>query len=234
VLAALGGADEACHARLTALQPAARYSFDPRPQPGLQRHITQQWQTALEAQGLLVPKCTHQRPGRRTVGISPEIRARGVAILREIGATGEPLVLLHPGSGGREKCWPLANFVAVAEALRAGGATPCFLLGPVEIEWWHEAELAGLGRRFPVLRLPAADTLAAALAAAQVVIANDSGPAHLAALLGTATIAVFGPTSASVWQPLGRHVRVVAGDPQVSPSDWGIPPSDIVDLLATG
>ena len=58
--------------------------------------------------------------------------------------------------------------------------------------------------------------LAAVLKGAFLVIANDSGPAHLAALTGSAVVSIFGRKepglSAARWRPLGRHSAVVQKD----------------------
>lgn len=249
VLNALGGTHTIVHHRLASLEPAAVYSIDPRPRDGVQRHITQQWQTQLEAQGLLVPKCVHQRPGQRGLGVPEELRRRGRELLvsqsptRERGTTAaEPEqalacasgsesghVVIHPGSGGRAKCWPLPGFVEVGrrirERMRCG---ICFIVGPTEVEQWPAAVFAALADEFPVLCSPKPDELVALLAGARAFVGNDAGPAHLAALLGTPTAVVFGPTAASVWQPVGPVVRAFAGDPGVCPDRWGLEPEQIV------
>jgi ADP-heptose:LPS heptosyltransferase len=40
-------------------------------------------------------------------------------------------------------------------------------------------------------------------------IGNDSGPAHLAGIIGLPTLALFGPTNPTQWRPLGPHVSVL-------------------------
>ncbi len=231
MLNALAGADSAVHQRLEQLRPGQLVSFDPRPRPGLRRHITAQWLSDLESQGLLVPKCTHQHPQQRSLGVATELRENGGAVLRRAGAAPD-VVLIHPGSGGRDKCWLFKNFRAVAELLAKDGQRVCFLIGPVEVEWWPDDALAELTRGYPVLRLPSPDELAAAVAAAHAVVANDSGPAHLAALLGTPTVTIFGPTSPNIWRPLGPGGQVVEGDPERYPGAWGIRPAPVAELLA--
>jgi len=48
----------------------------------------------------------------------------------------------------------------------------------------------------------------------QVVIANDSGPMHLAAAVGTPVVAIFGPTDPALTGPYGgQHVVLRAGIP---------------------
>ena len=55
--------------------------------------------------------------------------------------------------------------------------------------------------------------LAALLKRARVVVANDSGPAHLAAAVGTPVVALFGPThEAFGFAPRGGRVRVISRD----------------------
>lgn len=226
VISALGGSHTLVHQRLLELRPAALCSLDPRPSPGVERHITEQWQSQLERQGLLVPKCIHQRPAQRSLGVPDALRARGRALLAasaaaHVGAAPPPdpgartpVVLIHPGSGGRRKCWPLDRFIALGRELREQRpANVVFLLGPVELETWPAGDSGAIGREFQLLRSPSADDLVALLAAADVFVGNDAGPTHLAALLGTRTVAVFGTTSAAVWRPLGKAATVVASEP---------------------
>jgi ADP-heptose:LPS heptosyltransferase len=217
VLNALGGPDTPVHRRLAELAPAALYSFDPRPRDGVQRHITEQWITQLEAQGLLVPKCVHQHPAHRALGVPNELRRPGGGIV------------LHPGSGGRAKRWPLPCFMEVARRLRREEQRAIrFVVGHVEQETWPADELATLADEFPLVRAPSPEELVTLLAAADAFVGNDAGPTHLAALLGTPTVAIFGPTSPSIWRPLGPSVRVFAGDPAAKPDDWRIAPADVV------
>ena len=102
-----------------------------------------------------------------------------------------PLVVLHPGATDPRRRWPPEKFAAVGRALAARGARIAVVgTGP-------EREL---GRRVRErLDTPALDLcdrlslggLAALLAASRLVIANDSGPLHLAAAVGAATVGIF-------------------------------------------
>jgi ADP-heptose:LPS heptosyltransferase len=122
-------------------------------------------------------------------------------------AVGAPTVLA-PGSGGRSKCWPRARWCELALALAAAGRELAIVVGPAEQErddprrWpWPAATtfLAGLS---PV-------DLARALQRAGAFVGNDSGPTHLAAMLGVPTVALFGASDPRVWAPVGEHVRVL-------------------------
>src|SRR5439155_24223805 len=50
------------------------------------------------------------------------------------------------------------------------------------------------------------------LRSAAELITNDSGPAHLGAIVGVPTLALFGPASdPAVWKPLGPRVMTLRG-----------------------
>jgi hypothetical protein len=231
VLSALGGPHTLAYQRLLELRPARLLGFDPPPHAGIARHITEQWLTQLEGQGVLVPKCIHQRPRERTLGVGAAHRAAGTAALQQAGVDG-PTVMIHPGSGGASKCWPADRYVELAACIRSCDiATPVVILGPVELETWPAQRQAALAAVAPVIHMPAPRTLTAILAAAGAYVGNDSGPTHLAALLGTPTFALFGPTPATVWRPLGS-AEVLQGDPAHG-SDWGIPVQRVAEVVTT-
>jgi heptosyltransferase-2 len=48
--------------------------------------------------------------------------------------------------------------------------------------------------------------LAAAIAGCSAIVSNDSGPAHIAAAVGTSALVLFGPTSPERWTPPGKLV----------------------------
>jgi heptosyltransferase-3 len=140
-------------------------------------------------------------------------------------------VAVHPGSGGRRKCWPADRFAGVAERL---GRPVVLVEGPADAEACR-AFLAHAPHGLAVARandmtLPQAASL---LACCPLFLGNDSGLSHLAAALGVPTVAVFGPTDPAVWAPPGGRVRAVA---PASPGAWPAP-GDVLDairaLLAT-
>jgi len=52
-----------------------------------------------------------------------------------------------------------------------------------------------------------------AYAGAARYIGNDSGPSHLAAIVGIPTLCLFGPTDPARWRPLGPAVTVLRRNP---------------------
>jgi hypothetical protein len=118
-------------------------------------------------------------------------------------------ILLHPGAGNRNKCYPLDGFLKVAEKIAATGKTVKFLLGEVELEKFSAEESRRLESTAAVLRPANYVDLLGQLSAAAAFIGNDSGPTHLAAITGVSTIALFGPTNPIIWRPLGPRVAVL-------------------------
>lgn len=118
-------------------------------------------------------------------------------------------VVIHPGSGSPTKNWPLENFLRVAAALESDDRRVTWCVGPAEVEC---GAFEGLRDR-AVLTSDSLVDLAAQLARTKRYIGNDGGITHLAAAVGCATLAIFGPTDAKVWAPRGEHVRVVRGTP---------------------
>jgi ADP-heptose:LPS heptosyltransferase len=117
-------------------------------------------------------------------------------------------VLLFPGAGWPQKRWPLDRFVELAARIEREGREVRLLFAP------GEEALAGEAARI----LPSRVTVTAGhdmfgqLMRARAVVANDSGPAHLAAALGLPTVALFGPTHPAVCGPLGDRVTVLRTD----------------------
>jgi hypothetical protein len=135
---------------------------------------------------------------------------RGREILAEHGVM--PIinpVVIHPGSGGKHKCWHLDNFLSIARKLEGEGMEVVFLLGPAEVERFGESQMGKIGDVGRLIaNLSLADALAV-LSCAGGYIGNDSGITHLAAALGVRTVAVFGPTDPAVYGPIGSEVTIL-------------------------
>ena len=126
-------------------------------------------------------------------------------------AGGAPVIALHPGSGASAKRWPAASFAALARLLIQRGAYPLLIEGPQDAGV-TQAVREALGESATdllVARGLSIATLAALLPHCAAYVGNDSGVTHLAALAGTPTVALFGPTDPALWAPLGECVRVL-------------------------
>lgn len=125
---------------------------------------------------------------------------------------GRPMAIVHPGSGSRHKCVTPAVLLPVLEELKAEGLEPVLLEGLADRE--TAKRLVGhLSPRPILIRPPSVRLLGGLLSKADLFLGHDSGVTHLAALLGIATVALFGPTDPARWAPRGSAVTVVNGKP---------------------
>ena len=181
------GAPWAANARLArpGRDPNSVLFFSPRPPPEYPGHVTAWQRRQLPALGLA------EAPG-------PPLRKNL-----------DGAVVLHPGSGGDEKCWPRRRFLALGRALKRRGIVPTFILGEVEQERWGQATIEGLTEEFPCCPHMGLSDLAKTLSQARLYLGNDSGVTHLAAALGVPVIALFGPSNEMQWSPVGPAVRIL-------------------------
>ena len=124
----------------------------------------------------------------------------------------KPVVAIHPGSGGRWKCWPAERFARVADLLADVGHQVVLVQGPADEEVVGQVLAAVEGEPLPVISDLSTEDLVAVLSICTVYLGNDSGVTHLAAATGVPTVALFGPTDPAIWGPRGRAVAIVRGD----------------------
>lgn len=135
------------------------------------------------------------------------IAERGIACARPGGGP----VVIHPGSGSAKKCWSIECFIELARRLKAQGREVGFLIGETEREKWPATRLAALSEAAAIIEPAGTLELLDSLTRAPLFIGNDSGPGHLAGIIGVPTVSIFGPGNPARWSPLGPRVRVVAG-----------------------
>jgi hypothetical protein len=127
-------------------------------------------------------------------------------------SVGQPLVVIHPGSGSVNKCVAPETLASVVIAVQIPGATPVILEGPADREPVKRLLQSCVN---PPVVLKGLDVLTTAgvLAQARLFVGQDSGVTHMAGLMGGCTVALFGPTDPARWAPRGTHVTVVQGAP---------------------
>jgi ADP-heptose:LPS heptosyltransferase len=154
----------------------------------------------------------HHGPVR--LSVPPDLRRRAREVLTRAGHDGQKrLIVVHPGSGGKRKCWPLERYFELAERLaETSGAFILFLTGFAEELLIRERIEAFVRARTGMAHVADSDltTVAGILAQCGLFAGNDSGISHLAAAVGAPVVALFGPTDPALWRPCGETVRVVA------------------------
>jgi ADP-heptose:LPS heptosyltransferase len=127
----------------------------------------------------------------------------------------KPMLAIAPGSGAREKNWPVISFERIARWWRERiGGSVIVILGPVEEERGGYESLCSHGVAIRGITL---GRLAAVIARCSLYVGNDSGISHLAAALGAPTAAVFGPSNINRWAPRGKTVLVLRHEVPCSP-----------------
>ncbi len=110
-----------------------------------------------------------------------------------------PYVVVHPGASVPARAWSPERNAALVEALASRGRTVLITGGPGEtgltarVAGEHGVDLGGT---------TSMGELAELLAAADCVVVGNTGPAHLAAAVGTPVVSLFAPTvPAARWRP---------------------------------
>lgn len=103
-------------------------------------------------------------------------------------------IALLPGSGHKNKEWPLRHFTTLANMLKAQGWEPLFIIGEAELERGLRPP-GGMKCESPSPPI----ILAERLRKVRAVVSNDAGPAHLAGMYNIPGVVIFGPTSPKIW-----------------------------------
>lgn len=121
-----------------------------------------------------------------------ELADTELADTADSGVRSGPWVALHPGASDARRRWPAASFAVVADRLAAAGAR-VVVIGSGADDARAAAAIRAAADQPPVdlvgrLSLPGTVGL---LRRCRLVVANDSGPRHLAAAVGTATVGIY-------------------------------------------
>lgn len=151
--------------------------------------------------------------------VSEEDRRSAREFLQGHGVTavgGHPLVAIHPGASRRERAWPARRFAELAARLAGSGARLMVLGAPgdrvaaepiLQVSDTVVMDAVGVG---------GIGYMAALVEQCDLFVGNDSGPMHVAAAVGTPTVAVFGPGAphkTAPYVPSARRREVSRGFP---------------------
>jgi heptosyltransferase-2 len=186
-----------------------------------------QWRSALLGQAVAIPPRLHEvevfwrlagaclgaadEPPPESLGL-PLTEEHRLVAAKALAGAGRIAVLcpLAAGTtGGQPKTWP--GFRLLARMLAVDGFTIVACPGPGENAAMREALPQAV--IIPGLGLGA---YAAVMEHADLVVANDSGPMHLAAAVGARVLGVFGvgdPGRTRPWGPRARHIGSADGWP---------------------
>jgi ADP-heptose:LPS heptosyltransferase len=183
------------------------FVYDEHTQEIISRYFfrkTQEWVERRSSDELGFEECarlplnSHQKnEGRRLTGEKP------------LGLS-EKIIVIHPGSGSQEKCWPLPNFLEVVRRLQDENLRGVLVTGPAEERLEQEIEPPDLPENWAWVRKPSLLRLAGLLSLSYFYLGNDSGITHLAAACGTKGLALFRRDLEPAWRPYGP-ITVLSG-----------------------
>jgi heptosyltransferase-3 len=115
----------------------------------------------------------------------------------------------HLGSGSPQKNWPIDHWLAFIQRIHV--LFDDFLLVGGEADEMVVREFLARSNipHLKTLLNASLPKLCQALNHCALFIGHDTGVTHLAAAVGTPTVALFGPTNPNLWAPLGEHVSIV-------------------------
>ena len=155
----------------------------------------------------------------RRIGVQPGGPERKVVFVPGIDAERrvdsllpqKNFVHLHPASRWRFKCWPAESNAELVDRLAAEGLQVVMTAAPDPEERSFIDDILRRARTKPIdlAGKLSIKELGALTGRARLFIGVDSMPMHLAAAMGTPTLALFGPSGETEWGPWGVAQRLV-------------------------
>jgi heptosyltransferase-3 len=122
-------------------------------------------------------------------------------------------IVFHPGSGGIAKNHPIDFWMTMVQTFKyrlSRSKSPfVLLLGPAEESFLSFYRQRYRDGEIEIIFSPGKEALVKLLGSAPLYVGHDSGITHLAAMLGTPTIALFKSSRVDQWRPLGPRVKVM-------------------------
>lgn len=161
-----------------------------------------------------------KREPQLALNVSEARKARAREFLSSKGLrVGRPIVALCPGStNSRAKRWPARQYAALADRFISEADANVLLVGsPDEIE--VSREVAGQMNGDPCMLTGQTDLAQAVaiLSLVDVLVTNDTGPAHIAAALNRPTLVIFGPTDPRTTRPFSPSAAIIRHPPECAP-----------------
>jgi heptosyltransferase I len=131
----------------------------------------------------------------------------------------EPYAVLLPGTNWETKRWPIESFAKIVKPLRDRFGLRTVLAGATDAKELAAriGQLTGNDQLIDLTCKTSLPQLVSLLAGASLVVANDSGPMHIASALNRPLVTMFGPTNPIRTGPYRRMDTVVRLDIICSP-----------------
>lgn len=158
-----------------------------------------------------VPDASLQISDERKLNAKNRLRSYGVR-------KGEPVVALCPGSiNSRAKRWPAERYAALADRLIDSRRQVVLIGSPDEADVTREVTSRMQQQAIVLTGKTTLKQITAVLSIVDLVITNDTGPAHIAAALGRPTLVIFGPTNPLTTRPFAPEAEILRHPPDCAP-----------------
>jgi len=156
-------------------------------------------------------------------------------LLRNNGISDKDIVVVVcPAGNWPPKRWPVENFARLCDELaEKSGARIVLSAAEKDLKLVEDIKSVMAARPVIAAGKTSLKQLGALLERANLVVANDTGPMHIASAVGTKTIALFGPTSPRLTGPYGKGpFRIVSGNESCEVPCYDITCADNVCMSA--
>lgn len=161
-----------------------------------------------------------ERPPDASLHVSERRQSEALDLLRAHGLRGgRPLVALCPGSiNSRAKRWPPERYSAFADILIDELDAEVLLIGsPEELDVSLEVSRRMRNKSILMTGKTNLAQVAAVISLMDLLVTNDTGPAHIASGLGRPTLVIFGPTNPLTTRPFAPVAEIVRRPPDCAP-----------------
>jgi heptosyltransferase-3 len=164
----------------------------------------------------------------RRIGVQPPLNQRklhfvpGRAAEQRIASLGLPanFVHMHPASRWTFKCWPAERNAQLADRLAGEGHMVVLTAAPEETGFIADILEKCISKPINLAGQLSLKELGALTAQARLFVGVDTMPMHLAAAMGTPTVALFGPSNENQWAPWNVDQRIVTSTHSCRPCGY--------------
>jgi heptosyltransferase-2 len=134
------------------------------------------------------------------------------------GRAGQPVAILCPGSvNSRAKRWPAERYAELADRFIDAGMEVVLVGSPRETEVSNEVSARTTRKPIVLTGKTTVAEVVALISVADLLVTNDTGPAHIGAALGTPTLVIFGPTNPLTTYPRSVRAELIRQPPDCAP-----------------
>ena len=154
-----------------------------------------------------------------SIKISENRKVEATDLLQAHGVReGALVVAICPGSiNSRAKRWPAEAYAALADRLIESNRQVLLIGSKDEADVSQDVTSRMRNRPVVLTGKTSLDQITAVLSAVDLIVTNDTGPAHIGAALGRPTIVIFGPTNPLTTRPFSPVAEILRHPPDCAP-----------------